>query len=141
MNWDRHDGPRNGEFGSSHQVLTGEVIPPPGSPWYWELLRFSLTFDGYAAYGDRLADVFHANWKKFNETGDLPSDLAELRATLFFLQRYIRWNEESRPEGPTASEMDFAHGFVEAIRAHVPRQATKQTGGDSVHAPKPHHEE
>jgi hypothetical protein len=116
--------------------LTEEIIPPPGSDWYPDLLAFALTFDGYSAYGEDLGDMFHRNWRGFIENGELPESLTELRATLFFLQRFIRWNEDSRPGGPSDQEMRFAHAMVEAIRKHVASAAVDRSEGRSG-SPRP----
>lgn len=93
-------------------------LPPAGAPWYPDILAFAITFDGYEAFGDQLGDVAHANWARFRGDGRLPQSLTELRATLFFLHRFIRWNEDTGG-GPSDDEMRFGHALIEAIRAQL----------------------
>lgn len=106
---------------SGHDPGAGDVessltIPHPGAPWYPDILDFAVSFDGYDVYGERLGKVAHSNWERFRSDGALPSSMTELRATLFFLHRFIRWNEEFS-DGPSDDEMRFAHALVEAIRS------------------------
>ena len=78
-----------------------------------------MTFDGYAAFGDGLAHLFEESFESYLRTGDLPASVDELRGTLFYLQRMVRWNEGFGTDGPTHDQLAFAHAVVEELRRHV----------------------
>lgn len=95
------------------------MIPPPESPWYLELVEFSLTFDGYAAFGEGLAQLYEESFESYLRTCSLPASVDELRGALFYLQRIVRWNEGFGTDGPTDDQLAFAHAVVEELRRHV----------------------
>jgi hypothetical protein len=113
------DGPRNGEFGSFHRVLTPEIIPRPNAPFWMEIADFALTFDGYSALGGfdelkALADLVFSQWDK---TGELSGSLVDLRSCLFFEQRALRHNDLE----PGDRQMEYIRALVDAIEVHAYR--------------------
>ena len=116
---DGFDGPRNGEFGDWHQVLTVDSVPASDAPWFPILCDFALSFDGYAAFGDsdRLGDLANAASERWHQKGELPDNLAELRACLFFEQRRQRWLDQAPGEFPAeGSWLAYVRALVDAIR-------------------------
>ena len=120
------NGPRGGEFDFFHRPLTSDGIPEADAPWYPDVAEFALSFDGYEALGtfDRVADLYSRVRKTWDESGALPPDLIELRTTLFFLQRSLRWNDnpfDTRSNGMSDRDFVFSHSLIEAIRSVVQR--------------------
>lgn len=68
-----------------NDVLKRAQVPPPGASWD-AIEAFALTFDGYAAFGNKLGELA----EKHRAAGTVPTDLDELRACLFLEQRSWR---------------------------------------------------
>ncbi|MDF1543218.1 MAG: hypothetical protein RQ731_08490 [Anaerosomatales bacterium] len=84
----------------------------------WDaIFTFALSYDGYAHYGDRCADMANHAADDYSGHGRLPDLVDELRACLFFEQR--RW----RHFGETPNEEARRHfdALLEAIRQKVQR--------------------
>ena len=113
---DGFDGPRDGEFGEFHQVLTPGIIPQPDAPFWMDIAEFALTFDGYEALAaDRLGDLASESQDRWLRTGVLPKSLVELRSCLFFEQR--RWRQlDATPEG---HDLAYIRTLIEAIRIYA----------------------
>lgn len=94
-----------------HEIDNNELkasdIPEPNATWC-DIERFTLTFDGYEAWGsfEKCSEVA---LKKRHDS------LIELRTCLFFQQRQFRF----RGYPPDDEEMLFVHSLVERIREYV----------------------
>lgn len=116
---DGFDGPRTGEFADFHRLLSADAVPAPDAPWQPDLCEFALSFDGYAAFGgsELVADLANAASERWHVGGDLPVDLVELRACLFFEQRRQRWLDQAPGEFPAeGSWLAYVRALAEAIR-------------------------
>lgn len=87
-----------------------KIAVPAGDATTGEIFDFALRYDGYGIHGDvealaAIRDRVHATWKR----GELPEDLDELRAALFFVQRAAHWNDHF--------DEAFARALLEQIRA------------------------
>lgn len=93
--------------------------PVPDAPWFPTLCDFALSFDGYAALGDfdRLATLANVASESWQQTGELPDSLVELRACLFFEQRRQRWLDQAPGEFPAEGPwLAYVRALVDAIR-------------------------
>ena len=107
----------------SNDELRLEHVPGPGAPWYPTIVDFALTFYGYDLMGaDHLADFARLRFARWKRDGSLPSDLSELRACLFWEQRWVR---HSFTEEPTDEDLAYAHELIEAIRDVVQARETR----------------
>jgi len=99
---DGFDGPHGGELGDWHWVLTPETVHRPFAPWLPALCSFARILDGYGALGglEPVAELANAASGRWRESGELPDDLVELRACLFFEQRRQRWLDQAAGERP-----------------------------------------
>ena len=81
--------------------LTVERVPPPGTPFWMEVAKFALSFDGYQHPGSALGSWANSRVHRFRETDQLGDDLSlpELRTLLFCQQRRYR-HLEARPPAP-----------------------------------------
>ncbi len=106
-------GPTAGEFGYAMVPLTLDRVPDPNSEPA-QLWEFALEYDGYEAFGgpDELAQIANRVGDEWNATGDLPDDLATLRACLFFEQR--RWRHFGHD--PQDRDLAYVDALVEKIR-------------------------
>jgi hypothetical protein len=97
-------------------VLSEEIIPAPGAPWFPDINEFALTFDAYQALGgfDAVGDLANRVADDWHQTGRLPEDLVELRSCLFFEQR--RYHHFGH--GPSEEDMPYLWALLEAIRQH-----------------------
>lgn len=70
-------------------------VPPTGAPWFLDGVEFALTYNGYDRHGGQegASALGRAVHEEFLRSGRLPDDLDTLRCSLFWEQRYIRWNE------------------------------------------------
>lgn len=123
------DGPRNGEFGSFHRVLTPEIVPEPDAPWLdpethlldhldaplTDVVGFALSFDGYAAMGENLRHAANHAAEQWRKDGVVPETLVKLRSYLFYEQR--RWRHFQRT--PTEADLTYMRALIEAIRVYV----------------------
>ena len=93
-------------------------VPPKGAPWFLDGARFALTYDGYVRHGgfEGASQIGNSVRAAFEETGELPDELDILRCALFWVQRCIRWNEDSDPlrDGPYA---DYVEALLDQIRS------------------------
>jgi hypothetical protein len=78
--------------------------------------RFAQSFDGYAYWGERCGERADAAAAAFHESGSVPGDLAELRASLFYEQGRLQWTEEL----PDPRWTRWVQALLDAIRAGVP---------------------
>lgn len=110
------DGPRSGEFAAWHAALVPEIVPDAEASWT-DVSEFALTFDGYEVYdnAERLGEFANHTIEQWKRTGEIPQNLTDLRACLFFEQRRFRHFGDI-PEG---SDMVYLRALVEAIREHV----------------------
>lgn len=69
----------------STDLLKRAQVPPPGASWD-AIQAFALTFDGYAAFGNKLGELA----QRHRAAGTVPTDLEELRGCLFYEQRAWR---------------------------------------------------
>lgn len=103
---------------SPHEItnerLRLEHLPSPeDDQTAW--IRFALTFDGYAEMGTqetcaRFANKVRMEWE---QNGELPYELNELRTALFWEQRRWRWSDE-KPF--TDKQWLYWRSLVDAIR-------------------------
>jgi len=70
--------------------------------------------------GQDLPDFTKGKFARWNRDGSLPGELDELRACLFWAQRWVR---HSYTEEPTAEDLAYAQEFIEAIRDAVEARA------------------
>lgn len=103
-----------------------------------ELPRFAMTFDGYAFYGERWAEIMHARREEWERGGTLPRDVDALRALLFLAFRQERFLElddattirdaddnvthEAQPEHITEARREherFKHAILARMRELV----------------------
>ena len=100
----------------SNDELRPEHVPSHGAPWYPTIVDFALTFDGYEWIGQGLPDFAKGKFARWNRDGSLPRELGDLRACLFWAQRWVR---HSYTEEPSAEDLAYAHDLIEAIRDAV----------------------
>jgi hypothetical protein len=106
-------GPTGGEFGDRAEPLAR--VPAADADWA-EIAEFALRFDGYAAMGHECGDLANELRRRWDATSELPGDLRELRASLFFEQRRFRhfgW-------APTGRDRDYLSALLDAIRVALP---------------------
>ena len=90
----------------------------PRRPWenLQEVWTFALMFDGYRFGGfGRVSDIANAANEEYFRSGQLPSDLTDLRLCLYFEQRRYRHMGFS-PEG---SILLYLSRVLEATRERV----------------------
>jgi hypothetical protein len=104
------------EFGLvSNEELRREHLPPrDDGQMTW--ISFALTFDGYEEKGDfdkcaAFADATRARWES---SGELPSNITDLRTALYFEQRRWRWGDGAPF---TEDEWRYWHAAGEGERA------------------------
>jgi hypothetical protein len=91
-----------------------------------EIWTFALTFNGYSYFGDdsnvvsRLGDFVRSIEQSFSDNGQLPiSDLAMLRACLFFQQRmWCKWGGVMTPRCPPRTAA-FLDALLRGIRGSL----------------------
>ncbi len=99
--------------------------PAPDASWT-EIEDFALTFELGEGRGElaAMAGRVRRQWTRF---GQLPADISELRACLFFEQR--RWHYlGGEPEGRAR---EYALALVRAIAEH-PEGSGAERGGDGL---------
>lgn len=96
--------------------LLPEHVPDRNAPWHPTIAEFALTYDGYAAMGNRIFSFAERRFDRWREDGSLPRELRHLRACLFIEQRSIRWAENGpSPRGrPTSSSPTPALRSIES---------------------------
>ncbi|MBN2004324.1 MAG: hypothetical protein JXA21_13295 [Anaerolineae bacterium] len=96
--------------------LREDRIPAPDADW-GDVGEFALSFDGYAHWGsfDRCAEIGNRGKQNYDDQGELPASLTELRTCLFFEQRRFRHYGVS-PEG---ADLGYIRALVAAIRDKV----------------------
>lgn len=97
-------------------------VPEPGAPFFPDINEFALTYNGYDRHGDQAGDIGNSLRARWDETGELTDDLAELRCALFFEQR--RYHHFGT--APQDDNLEYIEALVDAIR--------QMTGG-SVEGP------
>jgi hypothetical protein len=75
--------------------------------------EFALSFDGYAHWGERCGDRANRAAAEFHETGRVPTDVAALRACLFYEQGRLHWSEGTPDDRWTA----WIQALLDAIRS------------------------
>ena len=78
--------------------------------------RFAHTFNGYAQGGGptRLAPLVAAMRERWEETGEVPATLTDLRSALFLWHRADR--HEAGSTGPTGREREWVNALLGGIR-------------------------
>src|SRR5215210_9159337 len=103
----------------ANEGLNDSLLPPPGADWS-VLVFFAGTLNGYDALGDpdsteRLQGFANATMGRWRATGELPTDLTQLRIALFAEQRRDHFSDSAAdPE-----VLRYVHALVEAIREQV----------------------
>jgi hypothetical protein len=110
----------SGEFGYCAILdadLTVERVPPPGTPFWMEVAEFALSFDGYQYRGPELGRWANSQVDRYHEKGRLDdhTGLPDLRALLFYEQRWIRHLDET----PTGEAARYVDALLAAIRSCV----------------------
>jgi len=91
----------------TNEQLEVSQVPGPGSRWI-EIEQFAVTFNGVAAFGNRLAEL--AN--RHAAAGTVPTDLSELRGCLYFEQRRYRHFQEI----PSGRNLEHVLALLAGIR-------------------------
>jgi hypothetical protein len=96
--------------------LTPELLPLAAASWR-EISRFALTFPAYAHFpGPELEQVAKSVAAAFQDGSDLGMfTMSDLRACLFWKQRYYRWMDRQ----PDEEEMKCIRALLEALRSKV----------------------
>jgi hypothetical protein len=89
------------------ESLSQEDLPAPDASWY-EIGRFALTFNGYAASGT-LGDCATIANERIHDT------MGHLRMCLFFEQR--RWRHFG--DDPTGDDLAYIRELVEEMRRRL----------------------
>lgn len=100
-----------------NERLRPRDIPADGARVH-EIERFALTYNGYEHAGSiqACADLTSGVRQRYLAHGELPDDLGDLRACLFFEQRTWRWMHEL-PDDPETRR--FVDALLAGIRGHV----------------------
>lgn len=87
-----------------------DAIPvPPADATIEEISKFALTYPGYRLHGDvPTIGAIHRRVAEGWRAGELTSDLDDLRAALFFVQRADHWTDHF--------DEPFARALIEQIR-------------------------
>lgn len=96
-------------------ALDVAMVPRAGATYLPDIVDFALTFDGYARHPERLADLACSAYQDFLANGKLPRNTDQLRAYLFFQQRFWRAQETD----PDADSMRFIEAMLALIRKRV----------------------
>ena len=97
--------------------LRPEDVPGADAEWHPTIAAFALTFDGYAAMGNRIFSYAERRLDRWREDGSLARGLDHLRACLFMEQRAVRWAENwPSGGGPTDEQLAYARDLMGAIR-------------------------
>ena len=95
--------------------LTPETFPKRGA-YLKDIVPLAYTFDGYAHFGmECCAEICNAALSSYYRTDELPSDLATLRACLFFEAR--RWSLYDTE--PDTKARIYIHALIDAIAEQV----------------------
>ena len=102
-----------------NEELKDDLLPPPGADWS-VLVLFAGTLSGYEELKDpdpiqRLQEFANATMDRWRATGELPTDLTQLRIALVAEQRRDHFSDSAAdPE-----VLHYIHALVEAIREQV----------------------
>lgn len=105
-------------------------VPEPDAPYFPEICDFALTYNGYNRHGgsDGAAKIGKRTEARYWDTGELPDDLETLRCALFWVQRYVRWNDQEPGSNPLNNP-----GYAAYVKALVTRIG--EISGGSVPGP------
>lgn len=94
-------------------------VPSSDAPYFPDIVEFSLSYNGYDRHGglDGAAAIGERVKEEYEKSGEFPDDLDMLRCSLFWEQRYIRWNEQPPGVSPLedAAYRDYIAGLVARI--------------------------
>lgn len=118
------DSPPGGEFADFRAPLSSSSVPADDAGWD-EIWQFALTYDGYAAHGDRCLDIGSRWAETYLTERILPRDLDALRTCLFFEQR--RYHHMGfDPEGASAT---YVRRLVRAVREELTLGSSQSGSG------------
>jgi hypothetical protein len=104
------------------EIRNADLIPSavPDTPYDRARFEaFALSFDGYAHWGARCAQLAEAAAVAFHDHGIVPSGLSDLRACLFYEHQRLHWQ-------PTAAS-DANHRYAQALLDAIRDAATSTT--------------
>ena len=99
-------------------------VPAEGFSWWGEGIAFALSYNGYQRHPD-CTGAARRLWERFTAGEELPDDIGELRAALFWEQRRIRHVEEGDPLRDEAAGL-----FLEAVVRRI-----RELGGEWLPGP------
>jgi hypothetical protein len=112
---------RGWEVGVAISAASLTIVPDAGDEA--ALLAFALSYDAYVDMDvhwlGELAKRVDAEWKS---SGALPSEILDLRRTLFFLQRQHRATDDPRAFG----DVSLVRALVEELRNRAPSGLIRQ---------------
>ena len=100
----------------SNRDLKLYLLPKEGADWL-KISGFAHSFNGYEHWGsfEKCGDVANSIRDEYKTTGELSTNLTDLRTCLFFEAR--RWRHYGYD--PDEEAMRYIHALMEGIRACV----------------------